>query len=318
MKFETKIMLVFTSILVIGFSAINLVSLLFYKVLLEESLYREGVMHRNLSAFIKSYRFPDYIKVSDKKAEGFVEVGTTGGKFVLVKEDYIKDKLLRFISLLFLWEIALVLSLNYILYLSIIRYIKKKREFERLFEVITLSLSHKMGNFLSTQKLNLQMLKDTYGENPYLNRLVSAHSMMEKDLKNTTKALKRLSTLEERKERINLLEVVKEILGTLEETGRRKRVLLSGREVYVYTNRVKLENMLFPLIENAFFYSKSFVHVKLCSKEGATLIIRNDIGPLSKGSGLGETLARYLLETEGGRFYKRFNKSFYTVFVKFA
>lgn len=302
--------------MVAGFSVINIVAILSYKRIIEESLLREAALHKSLIAIVKSYQIPEYIKITDKELEEFSKIGVTDGKFILVKNSYILDKTVRFGILLFVWEIALVVSLNYILYITIVRYIKRREEFERLLGAIVLSISHKIGNFLSSQRINLQILKDT--NNPAVDRLFSAYSFMERDFKRLTKTLRELSFIEESKEKVDIMELIGDIVGQLESLGNKRKIILSGRNVSVNYNRIKLENILFPVIENAFFYSKDFVHIKVCLREGVSVVVRNDIGKLSGGSGVGEALAKYLLETEGGEFKKKFGEKYYTVVIKLS
>ncbi len=316
MRFEYKVLAVFTAVLVAGFSTINFVAVISYKAALEESVKREAILHKSLLAVVENYTLPDHILLSDYPREGFITLRRVGDKFLLVKTEYIEEKLLRFGFLLFIWEIALVLSLNYILYKTIIRYIKEREDTDKLLELMLLTISHKLGNFLSVQRLNIQLLKEKLPDNQALKRLESAYRLIERDFKTLTVALKNIRSLESSKQSLRLITFLWEIINHFDRLTAGKDISITGRDIKVNFNRTKLENILFPIIENALFYSNKRVQIKICSKGGIRIFVRNDIGKQSHGAGVGESIARHLIESEGGKLLKKVYRGYYLVCIK--
>jgi signal transduction histidine kinase len=267
---------------------------------------------------MSNYSLPEHFLLTDNPRKGFITMQRLGDKFLLVNKKYIEDKLMRFGSLLFIWEIALVLSLNYILYKTIIRYMREREETDKLLEIMLLTISHKLGNFLSVQRLNLHLLKEKLPEDLALQRLERAYQLAERDFKTLTLALKNMRSLESSPQTVRLASLIWSIINHFDKLTVGKKISVVGEDVKLSFNRLKLENILFPVIENALFYSKRHVQIRICSREGIHVIIRNDIGKQSPGAGVGESIVRFLIESEGGKFLKRVYKGHYLVYLKLS
>ncbi len=121
---------------------------------------------------------------------------------------------------------------------------------------------------------------------------------------------------ENKRENIQLEDLIKKTLSFFEEELKAKRLILRTERLFVHMNKEDLEDVLYNLIGNAIRHSRELIHIKVCAKKGL-LVIRNDLGgEVKHGMGLGVELTRMVL--------RRYNfglqislKRHYTAFVLF-
>ncbi len=295
MRFENKLILVFLVVIVLSLSIINFVSVSFYRHALEDAIKISAkyILYSNMTP-------PDFLVISPRPINGddLSIVSYSENRYVYVKKEYIRDRVRSHALTLFIWESVLTLVLTYIFYLLVIRNVKKEKEREEFIEVLLLSITHRIGNFISVLKVNLELLEPI--NERVLNRIQSSVDSMEHDYARTVEILKALKeTRYLSKERIDLSELVRSLVINNYD-GRIK--LSVGKSVHVVANRSYLEILISQLLDNALKYSERFVHLKLCSHKGrAYLFIRNDVSRSKtyKGSGLGLKIADYIAKNIG-------------------
>ncbi len=308
------------TLLVAGFGLINLVVFLEIKRLIEENSYRLAYQH-----FINHLKNPQHLGDQD-----FVINPPEGSGYrtyifedpinplktvrVGVREEFFKDEVDGLMKKLILVEFFLIFMLVFLYQRVIEGYINRLKAKEDWIKRLMLSLAHRLGNFLATQKVLLAILKKSYPKDQNIERLAKSLQKAQKELSLFINPVR--NNKEDKKEHINLMELIEETLNFFEEDLTEKRLILRRGTLQVYMNKEDLEDVLYNLIGNAIRHSKGFVHIRVCPKVGL-LVVRNDMGgEVKHGMGLGVELTRMVL--------KRYNfglrislKRHYTAFVLF-
>jgi len=317
MRFEYRILLLLSLVIVCGFTFINFLSLVYLRDLVEERVREEARIYSKLLLYNRTERLPEHIRISETPLplRGYSLILYTGKHYIFVREDYVKSRLLGYALSLFFWEAVLVIMLLFLFYLTLVRNLRTERELTDLLNVMLLSLTHKLGNFIASQKINLQLL----GESPPAQRLRLSLEDLERSYH---KSFTLLETLRRdrnvRKERVDVVEVVRNAFSTLGEEDRKFRFDAPSGGLFVKANPVYVELLISLLLENAFKYSRSLVHVKLCrTREGKPLLlIRNDVRDRTGGSGIGLQIVKFIAEKLEADLRIRVRRSF-TVLIVF-
>lgn len=282
---------------------------------LEFHIKREAILLKKIYNFSKEIMVPDYIYIGNNPPKSFVPVDKVDNKVIAISTKNINKKLTNFAVTLFIWEAAIILALILVFYKTVIKYIKEEENIKQFLELTLLTITHKLGNFLSIYRVNIEILKDKCNSKA-LNRLDNAYKIMEKDFVFTTNSLKRLSFQEKNIKRINLKIKIMEILSFFGQALSDKHLTIHLKDVYVKIDEQDLENILFSIFENIAKYAYKSVHIKICTdKNHIFLIVRNDFKSISKGSGIGMKLAEFLISQYGGEIRTRAKKSFLTLLI---
>ncbi|WP_297473850.1 hypothetical protein [Persephonella sp.] len=308
-------MITFTFVLTLGLSAINLVSILFFKYNLENQITKETRLYLEVYKYNPGLRLPEHIKIFDKfpNPEKYELIGIANGKYITYDRRYKEEKLKSFASTLLLWEGILIVSLMFLMYFTIIKYIKKEEYIRQYLEILLLTITHKLGNFLSIQRLNIDLIKSKCRIKA-VNRLENAYSLIEKDFKFTIKTLKNLGNTEKNITTVNIKDMIEDILHHFIENLKDKKIKLKLKNVYIKADPNDLENILFSLLENAIKFSDEKIYVKMCvNDKNIFIFIKNDVGITDKGAGVGLQIAEFLLSQYGGEVRTHIGRDFLTV-----
>lgn len=178
MKFEIKIIIVFTLVMILILFYFNTVVISFLDHVKEDFIYQ-------------SYGK----KTLDKR---FVEE-----KF----QDYLKN--------VFLWEVLLTLSMGLILYKLIYRITNREKEYRKFLEMILLTICHKLGNFLAIHTGNIEILKVKYDENA-VKRLEKSYNYLKEDFQRIVDTINRFKNFSEEKEKLNIKSIIEHNLSLVE------------------------------------------------------------------------------------------------------
>ncbi len=313
MRFETKAFTVLAVTLVVGLSVINFLSVVYLKIVLEEALNREVDMAYKLYA-LNNLEPPEYIKIKESPTppEGYRVAVYTGRHFIFVEEGYVQKKLKSFAVSLLIWEVLLVISVLILFRKVVINYIRREKEVKDIMNILLLAITHRIGNFISAQKINLELLEDS----PAVNRLRESVKGLEEHYSRTLGILELLGKGQGLEPvRVDLEAFLRKVIRSLHiPEGVRVRVRTS--KVYIKTNPVYLEILLTSLIENALKYARSRVYVRLCNGERRPLlIVRNDVREHSGGSGMGLQIVKFTAEKMGASVRFRVRDRFTAVVV---
>jgi len=270
-----------------------------------------------MARYQKNYNLPSYIKVSkkpllDKNLELLPQ--TLNGKFVYLDWGPGYKEVKDLATNLFLWETALVLSLTFLFYKILWIHLKEREENRVFLEMILLTLSHKLGNFLATQRLNIEILKETPSP-AALDRLERGYMFIEKEFNHTLNIIKNFKAGSKEKEKINLKSVIESTLAGFKDVVKDKELKLDLAEVIIRGCKTDIEMIFYLVIENAVKYAKKQIFIEL-KKENkfVSLLIKNDIDPLiPKGSGIGLALVRQLTQKHKIGFNHREENGYFIV-----
>lgn len=308
-------------LLVLGLSLINLTVFLEVKKIEEEHIYRLAYQSFTIYLHNKEYKgdervvinpFPEElyrVYVFDNPLDPFksVKVG--------IKKEYLNERINQLMKRLLIVEFFLVLALVFLYQTVVEGYIKRLKEKEEWIKRLMLALTHRLGNFISTQKVLIALLKKSHPEDRNIQRIEKSVLKAQRDFSIFTNLARENIKLE--KDFLNVKELILESLTYFDEELKRKRLILNLKDMQVFMNRADLEDVLYNLIGNAIRHSKSMVHIKICPKVGA-LIIRNDVSHVeNSGMGLGFELTKEVVKRYGFSLNVRIKKG-YTVFLSFV
>jgi hypothetical protein len=317
MRFETKVILSVIFSLALGLSILNAVSVTLLKQEIENRIVKEAELYSLLCG--DKCNLPDYVVVSKGAiiSDELKPVLKREGKIFWVNTGYIKNRLKEVALTIFLWEVVLLLSLSIVTAKFINRYLKQEKETRDYLKVILLVFTHKLGNFLSLQRVNLELLKNSCGASKPLKRMEEGYALIEKNFFQLLSAVKELGSTE-KVEPLNLKEIIEQLLKHFSHVLNDKKVHLSLKDIYFPMKKSDAENLFFFLLDNAIKYSSSKVWIKLGKRKGRFYcILCNDVSPnSSKGSGVGLELVKFICRRYGIELKIRRKKDF-CVFLYF-
>ncbi len=227
-----------------------------------------------------------------------------------INREFIENKIYEYTKQVILWEFLLILVTMLILYKIIDRMSKQEREYKDFLELLLLTISHKFGNFLASQKGNIEILKIKRDEMA-LQRLEKNYELIKDDLSTILSYIENFKKFSSEKERVSVMEILNKCIDILSE---KKSFKISGKDVYVYSNKQIFENIIFPLIENAGKYSEGIVYIRVTRRY---LAIRNKILVLSRGTGIGLKISETLASKQGFQLLHRTKGEYFICQLKF-
>ncbi len=247
------------------------------------------------------YKLPQYIKIfkSRKALRDFKFFTTYDGMFVYFKKSYIIKDIKKFILTLLLWELSLSVLLIFMVHAILKYFSDKDRQHREFLEFLLGTISHKFGNFLSVQRLNLELVET---DNPKpLERLKDAYTFMEKDFKGILKIIK--DTEAKHSEKYSVRSAIYKAIELFKDkiSGKKVDISILDAETMMYGS--DFSNVIHELIENSVKYSHSYISITTIKRKKMLYItITNDIGSTKSGSGFGLSLVRYISSKNGWHF----------------
>jgi signal transduction histidine kinase len=285
-------MLIFLSLITVGFIALNILMFFELKRVLEEGIYFRAYSHYLLYTISKNYRGDENFLVSEQIPRGFSfsfrdPSDPSKNVYVAVREEYLTESIKRSLKRLFFFQFLLIFSLILVYQLALDRLWKDVEEGREFGRFLVKSISHKLGNFLAVQKTNLSLLQKTNSPQA-LGRIQRSIKRLEKDVS----LILRLSEKELKpvKVWVDFWSVLENVLSLFEEEIKEKKFIFrKGKDLYLYADERVLEDVLYNLLSNAIKYSKSFIHLRVfVGKDRVLFSVRNDfVENAKRGMGLG-------------------------------
>ncbi len=296
--------------------------LLFYEIrnLVDESLYREAYAHYLAYIYNRNYKGDEHFSIQDNKGSAYRIFAFKDPSDPLkdvnvsVSKTYAQKLMNDPIKRIFIAEFLTIFSVILVYQLVIDNFLRKIHEQEEWIKSLIVSIAHKLGNFLSVQKVNLSLLKSGRADENTIRRIEKSLSKLEKDMNLFLNILKEEKHM--KKEWIRADRLLIGLLKDFEEDITDKRLIAKLSEVYVYADSMDLMDIFYNLISNSIKHSKSFVHIRVCKSNGEALFVfRNDMSSVSGvGMGIGNMLLSKVVDRQGGKLSVRI-KNCYTAFL---
>ena len=270
-----------------------------------------GYFKKDVNLYLKLYsegilrRLPPHIRISknrirDKRYQlyGSIKQGN-----VFVRVDMIRKKLAGFALMLFMWESLLTILIVLVVYVELRRLFKKQRYTNQFLRFVLVAISHKLGNFLSSQRINIELAEI---DDESRKRLEAAMSEMEEDFKVISSTIKSITFDKDELKELIVSEEIKNILRSIPKNSRNVEFKSVVDKTKLLINPTDFKLAVSELINNAFKYSSQWVHVRFEPfGKSFKLIVRNDVKSVSKGSGIGFKIIEFLCRKNGWIFTKR-------------
>lgn len=227
-----------------------------------------------------------------------------------IKRVFVEEKFQEYVRNVLLWEFLLVLALMLILYKVIERMTRQEREYKDFLELLLLTISHKFGNILATQKGNIDILKLKYDQRA-IERLEKTYNFIKEDFNSIIAYIEKFKYLSIEREKINLKELIKRFINLQNDFV---EIFFREKDVYVYSNRQILENVIISLLENAAKYSDGKIFIRLTKDY---LAIRNKIFKTDVGTGVGLKIAEKLAEKQNFKLFYRSKGDYFISLLRF-
>lgn len=308
-------MLIFLSLITVGFIALNILMFFELKRVVEESIYFRAYSHYLLYTISKNHRGDENFLVSEQIPTGFSfsfkdPSDPSKNVYVAVREEYLKESIKLSLKRLFFFQFLLIFSLILVYQLALDRLWKNVEEGREFGRFLVKSISHKLGNFLAVQKTNLSLLQKTNSPQA-LGRMQRSIKRLEKDVS----LILRLSEEELKpvKVWVDFWSVLENVLALFEEEIKEKKFIFrKGRDLYLHTDERILEDVLYNLLSNAIKYSKSLIHLRVSvGKDRVLFSVRNDFVENAKGGmGLGLKLLQRHAQRMDSELFIRIKKHY--------
>ncbi|WP_035588883.1 sensor histidine kinase [Hippea jasoniae] len=274
------------------------------------SLKRELKAYSNIERFGGKIDLPEYVIIQDHpiSKKGYVLYASDNGVFIYVNMSYFERLFRNFAVDLFLWETSLTLTVVLIVFLILKRFNTKQKQINDMMRLIVETMSHKIGNFLSSVRVNLE-INDEEG----IKQIKKSLEVVENDFKAMQKKIQRLYDHSETIETVKLNEIVEEIIKNLGE----ERFNYFLDEAKLKVNKDDLQIVIWEVLNNAFKYADGKIEVKLLKNKKVKFFVRNKIGRVASNSGYGKKICEYIAFKNGWVFSTNIKENCYEVAIYF-
>ena len=257
--------------------------------------------------FINLYYINDLIE----KYQQLQNILKQQNQLPVIFQDNLKSYKSEYSKMVILWETFLVFGSIILIYYLTSIYLKKEERYKQFLQLMILSISHKLGNKISSLNINLELIKSICN-NQAVNRLEKSLTSLNEDLKTLLNTFKKLQFERKEEERFRVDELVLKLLEEFKPFE--KKVFLKLKPLS-FKNRSDIEAIIQIILENAFKYSENKVYIKIYK---TNLIIKNDIkNEIESGSGLGLLIVEGLSKLNNLKVIKRVKGKYFTVCLAF-
>lgn len=296
----------------IGLSMINIIFIQTFKTQAEENLKKEIKLYQKLIINKIKTDLPDYLKITNKefKYDNYVVFEIQKPYYFYVKSSFIRDIAKDKLFLLLYWDMIIILSVALLYYLTIYRTIDREKQYLKTLETVFLVFSHKLRNFFTSSKINLELIKK--GKLESVERLISSNNLLENDLNNILNISEKLNTRSFQKENLDIKEAINSTIDQI-NLSENFKIKIRGKEFIIKGIKDDIYNSLFLIFDNIKKYGLKKISIKFTIYKGKKyLIIKNDVNQNLKSSGLGVGLsvAEKLMQKNGFKLSWKSSKNF--------
>lgn len=311
MKFEKRIFIFILITLVVALSMINFISLYSNKAFIQYSLNRNIAYYLDNIQSNTNIKLPSYLKFKQNNipVKNYSLYDKRNGYYIYLKNNYFKDKLSRFILLLFLWEMALMIVIMLGYYIIIYKSSRYKSEYNKSFDIVLGVFEHKTRNFLTSQNL---IIENGIKSNCIhaLSKLSFINTVFENEIGKIDKFIELFKADKIKIRKINLKGI---ILKNSEQLNINKiQTNFKLFDCIIKTYDFDYDYLIYIILDNAFKYSDTFVNIRMRKyKKHLFLTVNNDISTSHKsGLGVGLQIAELLSEKNGVKMHRSAAENF--------
>lgn len=204
------------------------------------------------------------------------------------------ERLKEFFYYIVLWELILVIVVSYVFYELFRRYKQHKQEVAEFQDILVKAVSHRMGNFLAVQKVNLELLRQKNSPRA-LDRIEEATQRFENDFQQLIKIMDDFSFEERKQETVDFERLTRNMLPRFSEE-KNLEIKTRLQEAGFKGNILEVQTLLFILLENAVKFTGTTIIIRTGKANGRPyFFLKNDKNPkVTKGTGIGSNIASRL------------------------
>ncbi len=318
LRYELKILIFLEVTIAVILIMINLVFVISYKQEMENYLRKEINLYLHLLNSNESIAIPKYLKIEDDLLVNinYSLFQINNNKYVFIRTSYFKNKIKNKIYLILYWDLIALLSVAILYYILLHRFILTEKNYQKNFEIMLLIISHKLRNFMTSSKINLQLM-ETDNQNAF-ERLKKSHKVLETDVKYISTFLKSLPNSEFKPVKINIARVIKNILDEFPNLDE-KVIRVNTKNVNIIASKYDIYFSFYLLFDNLMKYSNKNAFIR-CGEINKLkyFIIKNDIkNDIEEGLGVGLNAAEKIFEKYNFKMKYRIKKNSFVVSIKF-
>ncbi len=283
MKYETKILIFISIIILFSLTMINFINIYYLNEVIDKYQHINDLLEKQGYGYLSG----SDLNINDLKKEY--------GKSIL------------------LWEAFLVFSSILMIYKITEKYLKKEKRYKQFLQLLLLSVSHKLGNKTTSLNINVEILKNKCN-NPTTEKIERLVKTINHDLKNLVETFKRFQFERKNEDHFFIDDLI--IKNIKEFEANDKNIFLRLKKLEVYKIKSDLDIIFNIAIENAFKYSESKIMIKIFKK---MVIIKNDIKTdLEGGSGIGLVIVEEISKLNDIKVFKRVKGKYFTLYLCFS
>ncbi len=201
------------------------------------------------------------------------------------------NRITRFIVIMMAWETILLLSSTILFYRLLITHIRARERNRELLEILLVTFTHKLGNFISSQVINLNIISERYNDKA-IDRMLIEHQTLKEDMNQIVRIMESFKTgTLMNEEKIDIRVLIDKVLYSMKEQlkNRNIKIYITKRKCHVLCMPSEMEIVIYLLIDNAIKYSDNTIHIRISNiNRRVILVIRNDISSKEiRGTGMG-------------------------------
>ncbi len=315
-----KILIIFGILLIAGFSILNVVSFLEFKRLLDMYIYQK-VYTAYINYLSTGAKSVDNVRILKHPEEGYIVYSFPSEGFgmdhiyVGIEKKEVDELVNHYMTVIVIWEAVLVFMIIIGTFVIVTKLLREIEEHRKFMDLVLMSISHKFGNFIAIQRVNLGILDKNY-DRKAVNRLMIASRKLERDIKTIIHLLERRAEERIQIEPVNVADIFKKLIKEFSEELKKKRISYSIKDTVINANIIDMEDLAYNLLSNAVKHSKSRIHLKICKgKEHVLIAVRNDrVEEEKEGMGLGMEIIKSIVQRYKGTVRIKV-KRYFSVFV---
>lgn len=310
---ESKVFLLILVVLMLGLTMINFIYIQSIRMQIEDGLRQQIINYQILLKHNIPFEYPRYLKITKSEMNNsyYILFEIDNPNYFYVDSRYFKEMIKDKLFLMVYWDFIIMLVISLLYYFTVHKMILREKRLRLNFEAILLVFSHKLRNYLSTQKINLELLNAN--NLSIISRLEQSYNSLNNDISAMEKYIRNISIESEKFDEIRIGDFINNKIGF----GEWFKLKVIGRNFSLKLNIYDFESIIFLLFDNVKKYSKKYIYIRYgIYKNKKYFVILNDICEnCDAGLGIGLSLAEILCKKNGISIKWKKNRYFVVLMV---